>query len=65
MISIVIPVRNDAEAWRRSLDHLDELQGREDLEVIVAATEAGAGTVSAILGAPGCLCLEGPRAPRS
>ena len=50
MISIVIPVRNDAEALRRSLDHLDELQGREDLEVIVAATEAGAGTVSAIHG---------------
>ncbi len=50
MISIVIPVRNDAEALRRSLDHLDELQGREDLEVIVAATDAGADTVSAIHG---------------
>ncbi|MGH7335516.1 MAG: TIGR04283 family arsenosugar biosynthesis glycosyltransferase [Candidatus Rokuibacteriota bacterium] len=50
MISIVIPVRNDAEALRRSLDHLDKLQGREHIEVIVAAADAGADTELAIDG---------------
>ncbi len=50
VISIVIPVRNDAEALQRSLDHLDELYGRESLEVIVVAADAGAGTLSAIHG---------------
>jgi rSAM/selenodomain-associated transferase 2 len=36
-ISLVIPARNDAEALRRTLDHLDTLVGREAIEVIVAA----------------------------
>jgi rSAM/selenodomain-associated transferase 2 len=49
-ISIVIPVRNDAEALRQSLDHLDALPGHEHFEVIVAAADAPADTVSAIRG---------------
>lgn len=50
MISIVIPVRNDAEALRRSLDHLEGLREREHTEVIVAAADAGVDTVSAVHG---------------
>ena len=44
MISIVIPARNDAEALARTLDHLDGLEGRTGVEVIVAAAGAEAAT---------------------
>jgi rSAM/selenodomain-associated transferase 2 len=50
VISIVIPVRNDAEALRRTLDHLETLPLCEHSEVIVAAADGGADTVSAIRG---------------
>jgi rSAM/selenodomain-associated transferase 2 len=39
-LSVVIPVRNDADALRRTLDRLDELPGRDGIEVIVAAADS-------------------------
>ena len=36
-VSIIIPVRNDAEALARTLDHLGHLPGMDTAEVIVAA----------------------------
>ena len=36
-ISIIIPVRNDAEALARTLDHFDRVSGMDTAEVIVAA----------------------------
>jgi rSAM/selenodomain-associated transferase 2 len=50
MISIVIPARNDAEALARTLDHLDGLEGRTGVEVIVAAAGAEAATTRAAAG---------------
>jgi rSAM/selenodomain-associated transferase 2 len=50
VISIVIPVRNDAEALRQSLNNLDGLPGREHAEVIVAAVDSGGETASAVNG---------------
>lgn len=50
VISIVIPVRNDAGALRRSLDTLEGLSGREHTEVIVVSADAGIDTVSAVDG---------------
>jgi rSAM/selenodomain-associated transferase 2 len=43
-VSVVIPARNDAAALRRTLDHLGELAGSADLEVIVAAAGDPDGT---------------------
>jgi rSAM/selenodomain-associated transferase 2 len=49
-ISIIIPVRNDAEALARTLDHLSQLPGRETAEVIVAAAGDRGGTEHAVAG---------------
>src|SRR5262245_23140441 len=49
-ISIIIPVRNDAEALTRTLDHLDRLPGIESAEVFVAAAGDRQGTSLAVAG---------------
>ena len=49
-ISIVIPVRNDAEALTRILDHLGGLPGIEAVEVLVAAAGDRQGTSLAVAG---------------
>jgi rSAM/selenodomain-associated transferase 2 len=36
-VSLIIPARNDVEALARTLDHLDAVAGRAEIEVIVAA----------------------------
>ncbi len=38
MLSIIIPARNDADALRRTLDHLAALAWTDSVEVIVAAS---------------------------
>jgi len=48
MLSIVIPVRNDAAALRCTLDHLDALRLRGAIEVIVAACDDVEGTTAAV-----------------
>ena len=47
-ISIIIPVRNDAEALARTLDHLRHIAERETAEVIVAAAGDQGGTEHAV-----------------
>ena len=37
LASIIIPVRNDAQALRLTLDYLERLRGIETAEIIVAA----------------------------
>jgi rSAM/selenodomain-associated transferase 2 len=49
-ISIIIPVRNDAEALGRTLDALADLQGRPSAEVIVGASGDTEGTTRAAAG---------------
>jgi rSAM/selenodomain-associated transferase 2 len=49
-ISIIIPVRNDAEALSRTLDCLDRLSGIESAEVLVAAAGDRQGTLGAVAG---------------
>jgi rSAM/selenodomain-associated transferase 2 len=49
-ISIIIPVRNDAEALTRTLDHLDHMPGRDMAEVLVAAAGDQPGTELAVAG---------------
>lgn len=39
-LTIIIPARNDAEALARTLCHLDRLDGKAEIEVIVAASGA-------------------------
>jgi rSAM/selenodomain-associated transferase 2 len=58
-ISIIIPVRNDAEALARTLDHLSQLPGRETTEVIVAAAGDRGGTLSAVAGRAQLLWPDG------
>jgi rSAM/selenodomain-associated transferase 2 len=58
-ISIVIPVRNDAEALARTLDHLSHLPGREAVEVIVAAAGDRGGTERAVAGRAQLLWPDG------
>jgi rSAM/selenodomain-associated transferase 2 len=48
MLSIIIPARNDADALRRTLDHLAALAWTESVEVIVAASGDVGGTTSAV-----------------
>jgi rSAM/selenodomain-associated transferase 2 len=47
-ISLIIPVRNDAGALGRTLDHLAALADRDRLEVIVAAAAPGEDTRRAV-----------------
>jgi rSAM/selenodomain-associated transferase 2 len=58
-ISIIIPVRNDAEALVRTLEHLSHLPGRETAEVIVAAAGDRGGTEGAVAGRAHLLWPEG------
>jgi rSAM/selenodomain-associated transferase 2 len=57
-ISVVMPVRNDADALRRTLDHLQRMPGREQVEVIVAAGDTLEATALAV-GGRGRLLLPG------
>ena len=47
-ISIVIPVRNDAAALERTLDHLASIEGIRDAEIAVAASGDPDGTARAV-----------------
>lgn len=49
-LSIVIPTRNDAEALGATLDHLDYVDRREHVEVIVAASGDRLSTEIAVAG---------------
>jgi len=49
-LSIIIPVRNDAAALARTLDHLANLPGGERSETIVAACGDSAATARAVAG---------------
>jgi rSAM/selenodomain-associated transferase 2 len=58
-VSIIIPVRNDAEALARSLDYLSHLPGMDTAEVIVAAAGNREGTELAVSGRAQLLWPEG------
>ena len=58
-ITIIIPVRNDAEALTRTLDHLDRLSGIESAEVLVAAAGDQQGTSLAVAGRAQLLWPDG------
>jgi rSAM/selenodomain-associated transferase 2 len=58
-ISIIIPVRNDAEVLTRTLDHLDRLPGIESAEVFVAAVGDRQGTELAVAGRAQLLWPDG------
>jgi rSAM/selenodomain-associated transferase 2 len=58
-ISIIIPVRNDAEALSRLLDHLERLDGIASAEVLVAAAGDRQGTLRAVAGRAHLLWPEG------
>lgn len=58
-ISIIIPVRNDAEVLTRTLDHLDRLSGIESAEVFVAAVGDRQGTELAVAGRAQLLWPDG------
>jgi len=49
-ISLVMPVRNDAEALGRTLDHLETLEARDRIETIVAAAGPLEETLRAVAG---------------
>ncbi len=50
VFSIIIPARNDANALRRTLDHLQSLRGIEQAEIIVAASGEREETENAVAG---------------
>lgn len=58
-LSIIIPVRNDAAALRRTLDALGELPGRAAVEIVVAASGDRAGTERAVAGRARLLWPDG------
>jgi rSAM/selenodomain-associated transferase 2 len=58
-ISIIIPVRNDAEALARTLDHLYRIAGMDAAEVIVAASGDREGTEHAVGGRTQLLWPDG------
>jgi rSAM/selenodomain-associated transferase 2 len=58
-ISIIIPVRNDAEALTRTLDHLDRIPGIESAQVLVAAAGDRQGTSFAVAGRAQLLWPDG------
>jgi rSAM/selenodomain-associated transferase 2 len=58
-VSVIIPVRNDAEALARTLDHLCQLPGMDAAEVIVAAAGDRAGTECAVAGRAELLWPDG------
>jgi rSAM/selenodomain-associated transferase 2 len=58
-ISIIIPVRNDAEALARTLDHLFGIAGMDAAEVIVAASGDREGTERSVDGRAQLLWPDG------
>jgi rSAM/selenodomain-associated transferase 2 len=58
-VSIIIPVRHDAEALARTLDHLCQLPGMDAAEVIVAADGDREGTEHAVAGRAQLLWPDG------
>lgn len=48
MLSIIIPARNDAAALSQTLDYLEALDKCHPIEIIVAASGDGQGTISAV-----------------
>ncbi len=58
-LSIVIPVRNDAAALARTLEHLARLPGVEGAEVLVAAAGDVEGTTAAAAGSARLLWPDG------
>jgi rSAM/selenodomain-associated transferase 2 len=58
-ISIIIPVRNDAKALARTLDHLFGIAGMDAAEVIVAASGDREGTKRAVGGRAQLLWPDG------
>jgi rSAM/selenodomain-associated transferase 2 len=58
-VSIIIPVRNDAEALGRTLDHLGHVSQIDIVEVIVAAAGDRAGTELAVAGRAQLLWPDG------
>jgi rSAM/selenodomain-associated transferase 2 len=58
-VSIIMPVRNDAEALARTLDHLGHLPGMDTAEVIVAAAGDRHGTELAGVGRAQLLWPDG------
>ena len=59
LVSIIIPVRHDAEALARTLDHLCQLPGMDAAEVIVAAAGDREGTERAVAGQAQLLWPDG------
>lgn len=59
LLSVIIPVRHDADALRRTLDHLDVLPDREPIEMVVAASGNIAGTTAAVAGRAALIWPEG------
>lgn len=49
-ISVIIPARNDAQALRLTLDHLERLRGIETAEIVVAASGDAEETEAAVCG---------------
>jgi rSAM/selenodomain-associated transferase 2 len=58
-LSIIIPVRNDADALGRTLDHLERLEMRERVEIIVAAAGESPRTERAVGGRARLLWPDG------
>jgi rSAM/selenodomain-associated transferase 2 len=58
-LSIIIPARNDAEALGRTLDHLERLDMRERVEVVVAAAGERPSTEHAVGGRARLLWPDG------
>jgi rSAM/selenodomain-associated transferase 2 len=58
-MSIIIPVRHDAKALARTLDHLGELAGMDAAEIIVAAAGDRTGTTLAVAGRARLIWPEG------
>ena len=59
-VSIIIPARNDADALKRTLDHLCALPGIRTAEAIVAASGDPVGTMGAVAGRTRLLWPPGP-----
>jgi rSAM/selenodomain-associated transferase 2 len=58
-VSLIIPVRNDAEALTRTLNHLGQLPGMDTVEVIVAAAGEREDTALAVAGQAQLLWPDG------
>ncbi len=54
LISIIIPARNDAVALQHTLEHLQQLTGVADVEILVAASGNLRSTESDLADVGGC-----------